>query len=77
MATVTYAGPADFMLFVLWLGGAVAISIYGMFVGTYLVAPKTWWRAALAVVDGPVLGTLGLMQIAIGLGALLRFAVLR
>jgi len=54
MATVTYAGPADFMLFVLWLGGAVAISIYAMFVGTYLVAPKTRWRAVLAIVDGPL-----------------------
>jgi len=54
MATITYAGPADFMLFVLWLGGAVAVAIYAAFVGTYLVAPKVWWRALIAIIDGPL-----------------------
>jgi len=54
MAMVTYTGPADFVLALMWLGGAVAIAIYAVFVASYLVAPKTWWRAALAILDGPL-----------------------
>lgn len=54
MATVTYDGPADFVLGLLWLGGAVAVAIYAAFMASYLVAPKVWWRALLAIIDGPL-----------------------
>jgi hypothetical protein len=55
MATVTYDGPKDFVLGILSLGGAVAVAIYAAFIATYLVGPKVWWRALLAIVDGPLL----------------------
>jgi hypothetical protein len=54
MATATYAGPKDFVLGLMWLAGAVAVSIYAAFVATYLVAPKVWWRVIVAIVDGPL-----------------------
>jgi len=55
MATVTYAGPADAVLGVLGIGGAVAIAIYAAFIATYLTGPAVWWRALLAIIDGPLL----------------------
>jgi hypothetical protein len=55
MATITYAGPADVVLGVLALGGAIAVAIYAAFISTYLVAPAAWWRVLLAIVDGPLL----------------------
>lgn len=54
MATVTYAGPPDFVLALLWLGGAVAVSIYAAFASTYLLAPRAWWRVLLVILDGPL-----------------------
>lgn len=54
MATVTYDGPKDIVLAVLWLIGAVAVAIYASFVATYLVAPRAWWRVVLAILDGPL-----------------------
>lgn len=55
MATVTYDGPKDVVLGILGLGGAVAVAVYAAFIATYLVGPKVWWRALLAIVDGPLL----------------------
>jgi hypothetical protein len=54
MAFVTYAGPPDLMIGLLYFGGAIAISIYAAFVGSYLVAPRVWWRALLVILDGPL-----------------------
>ncbi len=55
MATVTYDGPKDAVLGILYFGGAISVCIYAAFVATYLVGPTAWWRVLLAFVDGPLL----------------------
>jgi hypothetical protein len=54
MATITYDGPADIVLGLLWITGVAAVAVYAAFVASYLVAPKAGWRALLAIVDGPL-----------------------
>ncbi|MBX5483928.1 MAG: hypothetical protein IRZ16_19060 [Myxococcaceae bacterium] len=54
LAVVTYKGPGDFVLALLWLGGASTVAVYAAFVGLYYSLPRGRFRPILAIVDGPL-----------------------
>lgn len=54
-ALATYRGPSGGTInLFLWLAGAVAVAVYAAFVTTYTTLPRARWRAAVALVDGPI-----------------------
>lgn len=54
-AALTYRGPSGGNInAVIWLVGAVTVAIYAAFVAAFVGLPHARWRAALVVLDGPV-----------------------
>ena len=53
-AALTYTGPSGGNWnAVIWLVGAVTVAIYGAFIAAFVGLPRSWWRVALVVFDGP------------------------
>ena len=54
-AVVTFHGPLSGPLpFIYFIGGFVAVAIYAAVTAMYVEMPRVWWRAVLAVGDGPI-----------------------
>jgi hypothetical protein len=54
-AVATFHGPlAGPLPFIYFLGGFIAVAIYAAVIAMYVDMPRVWWRALLAVGDGPI-----------------------
>jgi hypothetical protein len=53
-AIVTYRGPSDsFLPMVFFFAGFTAVAVYAAVAISFFQMPRVWWRALIAILDGP------------------------